>query len=146
MLTMMGCSFIACTVELPANEDLLDSIKKRKQLIVLTTNQPTTYYIDREDKPAGPEFDMTQSFARALGVEVRYVEFDSTEAVITALRNGEGDIAAAGLTVTAARRQEFDFGAAYMDVKELLVCRRDTAPAEHFCRCKIPCQVEKHVR
>ena len=128
LLIIMGCALIACTAEPPVNEDLLDSIYKRKQLIVLTTNQPTTYYIDREDKPAGPEFDMTQSFARALGVEVRYVEFDSTESVLAALRNGEGDIAAAGLTVTAARRQEFDFGAAYMDVKELLVCRRDTAP------------------
>ena len=107
--------------------DLLDRILERQELIVLTTNQPTTYYIDREDKPTGPEYDMTQSFARALGVTVRYMEYDSTEALIGALRNGEGDIAAAGLTVTGERNAEFDFGPAYMDISEYLVCHRDAA-------------------
>ena len=107
--------------------DLLDQIVERNELIVLTTNQPTTYYIDRDDKPAGPEFDMAQSFAQSLGVNTRYIEFDSTEAVIEALRNGEGDIAAAGLTITGEREQEFDFGPAYMDISEYLVCHRDAA-------------------
>ncbi|UCB56135.1 MAG: membrane-bound lytic murein transglycosylase MltF [Thiotrichales bacterium] len=106
--------------------DLLDQIIERNELIVLTTNQPTTYYIDREDKPAGPEFDMAQSFAQSLGVNTRYVEFDSTEAVIAALRKGEGDIAAAGLTITDERGREFDFGPAYMDISEYLVCHRDS--------------------
>ena len=105
--------------------DLLDQIVLANELVVLTTNQPTTYYIDRDDKPAGPEFDMAQSFAQSLGVEARYIEYDSTEAVIEALRRGEGDIAAAGLTITAERQREFDFGPAYMDVSEYLVCHRD---------------------
>lgn len=112
--------------------DLLDRIVDRKTLVVLTTNQPTTYYIDREDKPAGPEYDMTRAFARSLGVSVEYVEFDSTEAVIEALRNGEGDVAAAGLTVTGERSAEFDFGPAYMDVSEYLVCHRDAAFVKHI--------------
>ena len=99
--------------------DLLDRIVERKTLVVLTTNQPTTYYIDREDKPAGPEYDMTQAFARSLGVAVKYVEFDSTEAVIEALRNGEGDIAAAGLTITSERSAVFDFGPAVLQKRSM---------------------------
>jgi membrane-bound lytic murein transglycosylase F len=106
-------------------ENLLDSIINKKELVVLTTNQPTTYYIDRDDKPTGPEFDMVTSFAHSLGVEARFVEHDSTEAVIAALRKGEGDIAAAGLTITDERKAEFEFGPAYMNVSEYLVCHRD---------------------
>jgi membrane-bound lytic murein transglycosylase F len=107
-------------------ENLLGQIINKKELVVLTTNQPTTYYIDRDENPTGPEYDMTRSFAKSLGVETRYIEFDSTEAVIDALRKGEGDIAAAGLTITSERQAEFDFGPAYMDVSEYLVCHRDT--------------------
>ena len=107
-------------------ENLLDSIIKQKELVVLTTNQPTTYYIDRDDNPTGPEFDMVTSFAHSLGVEARFVEHDSTEAVIAALRKGEGDIAAAGLTITDERKAEFDFGPTYMNISEYLVCHRDT--------------------
>ena len=123
LLDVVSCS----SSDSPASKDLLDRIIANKELVVLTTNQPTTYYIDREDNPAGPEYDMTRSFAWSLGVETRYIEFDSTEAVIEALRNGEGDIAAAGLTVTSARKEEFDFGPAYLDINEYLVCHRDAA-------------------
>lgn len=118
---MISCS----SSEQGKTEDALDRILKNNELVVLTTNQPTTYYIDREDNPAGPEYDMTGSFAQTLGVETRYIEFDSTEAVIDALRQGEGDIAAAGLTITGERKAEFDFGPVYMDISEYLVCHRD---------------------
>jgi membrane-bound lytic murein transglycosylase F len=125
-LIMLSCS----SSEQGKTGDLLDRIIKNKELVVLTTNQPTTYYIDRDENPTGPEYDMTRSFAHTLGVETRYIEFDSTEAVIDALRKGEGDIAAAGLTVTSERQAEFDFGPAYMDVSEYLVCHRDAGFAD----------------
>ena len=108
-------------------EDLLDTVLRKNELVVLTTNQPTSYYIDREEKPTGPEYDMTRAFAQSLGIDTRFVEYDSTEAVIAALRRGEGDIVAAGLTVTGERKAEFDFGPAYLDVSEYLVCHRDAA-------------------
>ena len=131
-LVTKSCLILCCLIMLSCSssehgktEDLLDQIIKRKELVVLTTNQPTTYYIDRDENPTGPEYDMTRSFAQSLGVEARYIEFDSTESVIDALRNGEGDIAAAGLTITDERKAEFDFGPAYMDVSEYLICHRD---------------------
>ena len=123
---VIWAGFSSCDGSGPGGkQDLLDSITKQKELVVLTTNQPTTYYIDRDDKPTGPEYDMVTSFAHSLGVEARFVEHDSTEAVIAALRKGEGDIAAAGLTITDDREEEFDFGPAYMNVSEYLVCHRD---------------------
>ncbi len=121
------CSLFVChgCSQQAADQGLLSRITEKGELIVLTTNQPTTYYIDREGNPTGPEYDMTHSFAKYLGVEPRYVKLDSTDAVIEALRKGEGDIAAAGLTITGDRAAEFDFGPAYIDVSEYLVCHRD---------------------
>lgn len=116
---------VACGGSEQQKADLLSQILQKKELVILTTNQPTTYYIDREGDPAGPEYDMTRSFAGMLGVQARYVILDSAEAVIDALRNGDGDIAATGLTITSERSTEFDFGPPYMDVSEHLICHRD---------------------
>ncbi len=103
---------------------LLEKIKQRGKLIVLTTNLPTTYYYNRDNNLVGPEYDMTQSFAKSLHVNVEYKVYDSTKAVLNALRNKEGDIAAAGLTITSDRKKEFDFGPVYQKVNEYLVCHR----------------------
>ena len=103
---------------------LLEKIKKRSKLTILTTNLPTTYYYDRDNKLAGPEYEMTRSFAENLKVDVEYKVYDSTKAVLKALRNNEGDIAAAGLTVTDKRKKEFDYGPVYQKTNEYLVCHR----------------------
>jgi len=104
--------------------DLLDTVRQRGELVVLTTNLPTTWYIDRDDNIAGPEYDMTRAFAKSIGVDTRYEVFDSTQEVMQALRENKGDIAAAGMTITAERAAEFEFGPAYQEVSEHLVCHR----------------------
>ena len=103
---------------------LLETIKQRGKLIVLTANLPTTYYFDRDNELAGPEYEMTQSFSESIGVEVEYKVYDSTKSLLAALRNNEGDLIASGLTVNDKRQQEFDFGPAYHATQEYLVCHR----------------------
>lgn len=107
---------------------LLDKIKQRGKLIVLTTNAPTTYYYDRDNLITGPEYDMTQAFASGLDVKVEYRVYESTKAVIDALRKNKGDIAAAGLTINDERKKQFDFGPVYQDLSEYLVCHRTRKP------------------
>ena len=102
----------------------LEKIKQRGKLIVLTMNQPTTYYFDRDNKVTGPEYDMTQAFATSLAVDVEYKVYDSTKELLQALRDNEGDIAAAGLTVNDNRKKEFDYGPVYQATNEYLVCHR----------------------
>ena len=104
---------------------LLQKIRDRGKLIVLTTNLPTTYYIDRDDVEAGPEYDLTQSFANSYQLAVEYKIYDSIKELLAGLRNKEGDIAAAGLTVNEKRMQEFDYGPVYQVTNEYLVCHRD---------------------
>ena len=109
-------------------DTLLDLIRKKKKLIILTINAPTTYYVDRDNKLAGLEYEMTQSLAEYIDVEVEYRVYASTRDVIKALRNNEGHIAAAGLTVNHKRKLEFDFGPVYQSTDEYLVCHRTRSP------------------
>ena len=121
-------AFFLCSCEgkvLREKKDLLTQILAKGELIVLTTNEPTTYYFDRDNNPAGPEYEMIRSFAESIGVVVRFRVYSSIQEIIQALRDGEGHIAADGITVTEDRLAEFDFGAVYQTVSEQLVCHRN---------------------
>ena len=100
LLTLTACSFDA---------GLLDEVKKKGELVVLTTNSPTTWYINRDEEPSGPEYDKVMAFAQYLGVEAKFIKLQSTSEVLSQLREGKGDIAAAGLTVTEGRKNEFAY-------------------------------------
>lgn len=108
----------------------LAQIKKSGTLVVLTRNAPTTWYIGRDDEPTGPEHDMVEAFAAHLGVKVKYKIKETIKAIIEGVENGEGDLAAAGLTITAERSRRFRFGPAYQDVTQQVVCRRDNVQPE----------------
>lgn len=110
--------------------ELLSQIKAAGVLKVITRNAPTTYFIGRDVMPRGPEFDMADSFASYLGVELEVIEKNSIQAVISALKNKEGHIAAAGLTQTKSRAAEFMFGPSYQDITQQVVCRRDNVQPE----------------
>ena len=104
-------------------KSVLDEIKKNKELVVLTRNAPTTYYFGRSG-PEGPEYDLVRAFAEYLGVKTRFETYDNISEVLAALKRGEGDLAAAGLTRTEIREQQFLFGPAYQTVQQQVVCRR----------------------
>ena len=108
----------------------LEEIQASGKLVVLTRNAPTTVYTDREEKQSGPEFDLVEAFAASLDLEVEYKVKSSVQEIITAVENGEGDLAAAGLTITGQRQQKFLFGPAYQDVTQQVVCRRDNLQPE----------------
>ncbi|HEB57626.1 MAG TPA: membrane-bound lytic murein transglycosylase MltF [Gammaproteobacteria bacterium] len=101
----------------------LSAIRARGELVVLTRWGPTTYYQGR-DGLAGLEYDMAAAFAASLGVKVRFEIRDSIRDLLVALERGEGDLAAAGLTRTAQRRNHFRYGPVYQTVQQQVVCRR----------------------
>ncbi|MFV1993082.1 MAG: membrane-bound lytic murein transglycosylase MltF [Acidiferrobacterales bacterium] len=111
----------ACSEKI-IGEKALQSIKEKKQLIVVTRNSPTTYY-ELHDEWVGFEHDMAQAFAEYLGVKVRFIEKESTAEIISAITNGEAHIAAAGLTKTKERGDQFLFGPVYQKVQQQVVCR-----------------------
>ncbi len=103
--------------------DRLDKIKAKGELVVLTRNAATTYYESREGY-LGVEYEMAQSFADSIGVKAHFVIKEDVSDLFSALKEGYGDIAAAGLTNTENREENFLFGPTYQVVAQQLVCRR----------------------
>lgn len=106
-----------------SSSDRLDQILESKELVIITRNAPTTWYQGREGE-AGFEHDLVTLFAEHLGVRIKLITKDSISDVIKALEDDEGDIAAAGLTKTGERENQFTFGPGYQQVTQQLVCRR----------------------
>lgn len=103
----------------------LEMIRAQGELRVVTRNAPTTYYQGREGI-AGPEFERVSAFADYLGVKARFIIKDSISEVLEAVKNGEADLAAAGLTRTQERFRapELIFGPDYQNIRQQVVCRR----------------------
>ena len=108
----------------------LAEIREAGTLRVATRNAPTPWYIGRGGEPTGPEHDLVESFAQALGVEVAYVQRPTVAGVLAAVERAQADLAAAGITRTEARRDRFRFGPAYQPVTQQVVCRRDNVQPE----------------
>ena len=100
----------------------LSDIRESGELVVLTTESPTTWFGSTHD-PEGYEVELVEAVATDLGVNVRYVVHDDLSSVLGAITRGEGHVAAAGITQTEARAQRFNFGPAYMNVRQEVVCR-----------------------
>lgn len=103
----------------------LEAIQASGELRVVTRNAPTTYYLDRDEQPAGPDYELAAAFAEHLGVEVKLLVRATPAAVLDALGAGDADLAAAGLTQTPARAQRFRAGPTYQEISQQVVCHRD---------------------
>ena len=108
----------------------LAEIRDSGTIVVLTRNAPTTWYINRHNNDAGPEHELVSDFAESLGVEVEYQIEPTVSAVLKSLQKGEGDMAAAGMTITSTREKRFRFGPSYQTVTQQVVCRRDRVQPE----------------
>ncbi|MFP4474044.1 MAG: membrane-bound lytic murein transglycosylase MltF [Desulfatibacillaceae bacterium] len=102
---------------------VLEAIKARGEIIILTRYGSTTYY-EGPDGPAGFEHDLVVDFANYLNVEPRFVIKDSVDDILLAMAGGEGDLGAAGVTATPARKQKYLFGPPVDTVLQQVVCRR----------------------
>jgi membrane-bound lytic murein transglycosylase F len=114
---------LARTDHLPKVSFLLSDIKKKKVLVVVTRNAPTTYYYDR-DSIAGYEYDLATRFARALDVQVKFLVVKTLEQVLDTLKQGKAHIAAAGLTKITPREKQFLSSQSYYQVRQQVVCRQ----------------------
>ncbi len=123
-----GHDLVPIDIRTLVTEDLrtlsVDDIRRRGELVVLTRNAPTTVYEDRDGLLAGPEHDLLSAFAAEMGVALRYRFLDTVGEILDAMRAGGPHLAAAGLTVTELRKEEFLFGPPYRTVQQELVCRR----------------------
>jgi membrane-bound lytic murein transglycosylase MltF len=114
----------------------LSGMRERRTVRALVVQDRTGFFIDR-GRPRGFEVELLEAWEqrlnagasrRELRVNVVYVPVPFDE-VIPALVAGRGDIAAAGLGVTEARREQVAFTTPLIrDVDELFVAHRAAPP------------------
>jgi membrane-bound lytic murein transglycosylase F len=101
---------------------VIERIQATGELVVLTRNSPTTYYVGAEG-PTGFEYDLARQFADYLGVELRIEVPANMAELFDRLERGEADLAAAGLSVTDRRLERFRFGPSYLEISPQLIHR-----------------------
>lgn len=104
-------------------------LKESGTLTVVMRNAPTIYY-EWHDEPAGFEYDMVRDFARYLGIHLKIEVVDTEKEVLKKIRNGEADLASASITMTDARKKIMDFGPAYYEVYQWVVCNKEVETPE----------------
>lgn len=104
---------------------LLEQVLDVGELRVVTRDSPTSYVLG-PDGPSGPEFDLVQAFADELGVALVIESVDSISEILPKLLSGKAHMAAAGLSVTASRREFLNFGHSYEMVDMHLIYQLGT--------------------
>ena len=97
----------------------LEGIKRRGVLRVITRNSSATYFIARGAQ-RGFQYELAGAFARSLGVRLAMVVPPSRTALIEALLTGEGDLIAAGMSLTPARAERVRFTTPLMSAKRVV--------------------------
>lgn len=107
-------------IEMPS---LFEKIKKTKLLNVVLLNSPSTYYIGPVEAQ-GFEYDLLNSYATSLGVELNITTANTTKEAIELSKNPDVHITSASLAKTKMREKNFNFGPSYFEVQEQVVCYR----------------------
>ena len=109
--------------------NILGQVIDSGELIVISRNSPTTYY-EGTNGPTGFEYELAKRFADSLGVKLKIITPDNLNEIFEILDNGEAHFAAAGLTITEARKQRVRFSASYQEITEQLIYNnQDISPA-----------------
>lgn len=108
---------------------LLDRITEDGRLIVVTRNNPTTYYEERQGA-TGYEYELVKSFADYLGVELELMVVDNLQTAMEALENGNAHISAAGFTKEQTSGYPVVYGPTYSSISEQIVYRLRTTKPE----------------
>lgn len=104
-----------------SNKSLLANAKK--ELIFVTHNGPTTYFMNGDNEFSGIEYDLATLFVKDFAPEyqIKFLLVKSISDVIPTLLKGKANIAAANLTVTKLRQQLVQFSKPYQETQQQLV-------------------------
>ena len=118
-LVMGGLS--GCDISLTRND--LEAIKARGELVLITRNNAACYY-EGPHGPAGFEYELVNAFAQSLGVAVRPLIIEEEGDMISALKQGQADIIAAGSPFGKQAARLLSLGPGYLKISQQVVGRR----------------------
>ncbi len=95
----------------------------KKELVFVTHNGPTTYYMNGDNEFSGIEYDLATLFVKDFAPEyqIKFLLVNSISDVIPTLLKGKANIASANLTVTKLRQQLVQFSKPYQETQQQLV-------------------------
>lgn len=93
-------------------QDSWEAIQSDGELVVVSRNSPTTYYLDKNG-PAGFEYALTGLLAAEMGVGLTVKTAPNLQDLFAQLQQNEANIAAAGLTLTDERAARYPRSIAY---------------------------------
>jgi len=104
--------------------------KKKLPLRVITRNSPETYFLWRGEL-LGFEYELMRRFASLNNLKLEVVVANSYEEMLTMLKEGRGDMIAAGLSRTKVslskvKQQSMQTSIRYNRVSEMLVAHKDS--------------------
>lgn len=117
--SMNGCDGISWN-----EAELASKVKERGEVRVLTLKHPLVDEPRRAGPRKGLERELLTHFADTYGLKISFIQKDSLEALIGALRKGEGDVAAGRLWAQESRRTAFLQGPVFEESHLSLFCRR----------------------
>jgi len=102
--------------------EVLERIKEKGKITVITSNNSNCYYIYR-DKPMGFEYELAKAFADYLDVKLEVITPDWDE-MLKALDKDKGDLVAASMTSTPDREEIVDFSDEYLSVQQDIIVHK----------------------
>jgi membrane-bound lytic murein transglycosylase F len=93
-------------------QDSLAEIREQGELVVVSRNSPTTYYLDKNG-PTGFEYALAALLAEALQVELKMETAYNLRDLFIKLDRQNANIAAAGLTLTEERAAKYPHSTPY---------------------------------
>lgn len=105
----------------------LDAIKKRGSLRMLTRNNAISYFLHKGQQQ-GFDYELLRLFAKDHGLRLDVVVPPEASDLIPWLLEGKGDVIAAQLTITDARKEQVAFSTPYLSADEVIVQRVGTPP------------------
>ncbi|MEO6117969.1 MAG: membrane-bound lytic murein transglycosylase MltF [Methylotenera sp.] len=124
LLYVFFISIIAVACTPPDNQSKDKPVANtKKELIFVTHNGPSSYYVNGDGQVTGIEYDLATLFVKDYAPEyqIKFLLVDSISDVIPTLLKGKAHIAAANLTVTHLRKQLVQFAKPYQETQQQLI-------------------------
>lgn len=101
----------------------LSEIKESGKLFAIIDNSSTSYFIYK-GQPMGFEYELLSRFAEYIETDLEVVKIDDLNQMFPALKENNGDVIAANLTITKDRRELVDFSQPILKTHQVLVQRQ----------------------
>lgn len=122
MLYCILLFFFTLTLTSSREPTTLENVLTNGELRVVTLMGSTTYFENAKGKD-GFDYLLAKAFADSLGVELKITIMPSLKGVLLATGGPNGQMAAAGLTITPKRQQTLRFSRPYYEVVQKVLYR-----------------------